>query len=55
MPVIRGGFYDRFNNYYEDGINYNEYSSLNIIVKDVIKESLTIKMMNANKNTVKNA
>jgi hypothetical protein len=55
MPVIRGGFYDRFGNYYEDGINYNEYCSINIVVKDVIRETLSVKMMNSNKNSIKNA
>ena len=55
MPIIRGGFYDRFGNFYEDGINLNEYSSINIIVKDVIRETLSVKMMNQNKTAVKNA
>jgi hypothetical protein len=53
MPVIRGGWYDRYGNYYEDGINYNEYSSVNIIVKDVIRENLAIRMMTSNKDSLK--
>ena len=59
LPVIRGGslsgrqFYDRFGNYYEDGISNSQYCSVNIIVKDVIRESLTVKMMNSNKNSIK--
>jgi hypothetical protein len=59
LPVIRGGsfgskqFYDRFGNYYEDGISDSQYSSVNIIIKDVIRESLTVKMMNSNKNSIK--
>ena len=53
MPVIRGGFYDRFENFYEDGIDYNQYCSVNIIVKDVIRETLSVKINAANKNSLK--
>jgi hypothetical protein len=53
QPIIRGGWYDRFGNYYEDGISYNQYSSVNLVVKEVIRESLSIRMMNANKTSVK--
>jgi len=49
QPIIRGGWYDRFGNYYEDGISYNQYSSVNLVVKEVIRESLPIRMMNSNK------
>ena len=53
MPVIRGGFYDRFGNYYEDGINLNQYCSVNLIIKDVIRETLSVKIMNSNKESLK--
>ena len=51
--LVRGGWYDRFGNYYEDGLNSGEFSSLNIIVKDVIRESLSVKMMNSKKDSMK--
>jgi hypothetical protein len=53
LPVVRGGWYDRFGNYYEDGINFNQYSSINIIIKEVIKETLSVKISNKNKNSIK--
>lgn len=53
LPLIRGGWIDRFNNEYLEGIDYTQYSSVNIIVKDVIKESLSVKMMNKNKQILK--
>lgn len=53
QPIIRGGWYDRFGNYYEDGISYNQYSSVNLVVKEVIRESLPIRMMNSNKTSLK--
>lgn len=54
MPVIRGGWYDRFGNYYEDGINYNQFCSVNIVVKDVIRENLAVRMMASNKKSLTN-
>ena len=53
MPVIRGGWYDRFGNYFEDGLSDSSYSSVNIIVKEVIKETIAIKQMNAKKTALK--
>ena len=53
LPLVRGGWYDRFGNLYEDGLNSGEFSSMNIIVKDVIRESLSVKMMNKNKESLK--
>jgi hypothetical protein len=50
MPVFRGGWYDRFGNYFEDGLSDKTYSSLNIIIKEVIKETISIKQMNQKKN-----
>jgi hypothetical protein len=54
LPVIRGGWYDRFGNFYQDGIDFSQYSSVNIIIKEVIKESLSVRMNNKNKQTVIN-
>ena len=54
MPLIRGGWYDRNNNYYEDTIDDSLLSSVNIIIKDVIQENLAIKLRNSNKTSVKN-
>jgi hypothetical protein len=53
LPLVRGGWYDRFGNFYEDGLNSGEFSSMNIIVKEVIRESLSVKMMNKNKESLK--
>jgi hypothetical protein len=53
LPLVRGGWYDRYGNFYEDGLNSGEFSSMNIIIKDVIKESLSVKMMNKNKGSLK--
>jgi hypothetical protein len=53
LPLVRGGWYDRFSNFYEDGLNSGEFSSMNIIVKEVIRESLSVKMMNKNKESLK--
>lgn len=53
LPLIRGGWYDRFGNLYEDGLNSGEFSSVNIIVKEVIRESLSVRMMNKNKESLK--
>jgi len=53
MPVFRGGWFDRFGNYFEDGLSDKTYSSLNIIIKEVIKETIAIKQMNQKKNEMK--
>jgi len=53
QPIIRGGWYDRFGNYYDDGISHNQYSSVNLVVKEVIRESLSIRMMNNTKTNLK--
>lgn len=53
QPVIRGDWYDRFGNYFEDGISQTSFSSLNIVVKDVVKETTSIRMMNANKDSIR--
>lgn len=53
LPVIRGGWYDRFGNFYQDGIDFNQYSSVNIIIKEVVKETLSVRMSNKNKQSIK--
>ena len=53
FPVFRGGWYDRFSNYYEDGLSTTQYSSVNIIIKEIIKDTVAIKQMNQNKNALK--
>ena len=53
LPIFRGGWYDRFGNYYEDGLSVNQYSSMNIIIKEVIKETIATKQMNQNKDAIK--
>lgn len=52
LPVIRGGWYDRFGNFYQDGIDFNQYSSVNIIIKEVVKETLSVRMSNKNKQAI---
>jgi hypothetical protein len=53
LPVIRGGWYDRFGNFYQDGIDFNQYSSVNIVIKEVVKETLSVKLSNKNKQSIK--
>ena len=52
LPVLRGDFYDRFGNYFEDSIDFNQFCSLNIIVKNVLPETLSIKLSNTNKQSI---
>jgi hypothetical protein len=40
IPIIRGDFYDRFNNYYNSGIVKNGYGCLNVFIKEKIKRTL---------------
>lgn len=54
FPVIRGGWFDRYSNYYEDSIDDKTISSVNIIIKEVIKENLSIKLVNEKKSKIKN-
>lgn len=53
MPIFRGAFYDRSGNYFEDGLSDDTYSSVNVIIKEVIKETTAIKKMNQNKDALK--
>ena len=52
LPVIRGDFYDRFGNYFEDSIDFKQFCSLNIIVSQVLPETLSIQLSNTNKNSI---
>jgi hypothetical protein len=54
MPIFRGGWSDRFGNYYESGVSHSQYSSINIIVKEVIKETIATKQMTHGKNSLNN-
>ena len=53
FPIFRGGWYDRFGNYYESGLSYSQYSSANIIIKEVIKDTIATKQMNKAKSNLK--
>jgi hypothetical protein len=53
MPVFRGGWYDRFGNYYEDGISQTQYSSVNIVIKEVVRDTIAVQQMNQNKKSIK--
>lgn len=55
MPLLRGGWYDRYNNYYEDTVDDNVLSSVNIVIKEVIQENLSIKLRNKAKSDLKNS
>ncbi len=50
QPLFRGGWYDRFNNYYEDSVNTSILSSINIVVKDIIKSSISTQQVIENKS-----
>lgn len=53
LPVFRGGWFDRFGNKYEDGIDPNQFSSVNVVVKETIRETLATKQMMRGKNSLK--
>lgn len=53
LPIIRGGWYDRYSNFYEDGLSTDQFGSMNIVIKDVIRETQTIKMINKSKKSIK--
>jgi hypothetical protein len=50
QPLFRGGWYDRFNNFYEDGVSTSILSSINIVVKDVIKTTIAVQQVIENKS-----
>lgn len=53
LPIIRGGFFDRNGQYYEETPIENKLSSLNIIIKEVIEKDLFIDIMNEKKKQLK--
>jgi len=53
LPVIRGDWFDRFGNFYEDGLSQSQFSSINVIFKETIKETLATKQMVRNKNNMR--
>lgn len=55
MPLLRGGWYDRYNNYYEDTVDDSVLSSVNIVIKEVIQENLSVKLRNKAKTDLKNS
>jgi copper chaperone CopZ len=53
LPVIRGGWYDRYGNYYEEGLSEKDFSSINVIIKSVIPETLSTRITMKNKDSIK--
>lgn len=53
LPVFRGGWYDRFGNFYEDGLSTSQYSSVNLVIKEVIKETIATKQTTKSKKELK--
>lgn len=54
LPIMRGGFTDRNSNYYEDGLNDILFSSVNIMINEVIVQDLASKKMMMEKKNMKN-
>lgn len=40
LPLVRGGWYDRYGNYFNDTIDINSPSSLNIEIKEILTNSI---------------
>jgi len=53
VPIIRGGWYDRNNNFYEEGLSERDFSSVNVIIKSVIPETLSTRITMKNKDAIK--
>ena len=53
VPIIRGGWYDRNNNFYEEGLSEKDFSSVNVIIKSVIPETLSTRITMKNKDAIK--
>ena len=53
VPVIRGGWFDRYGNYYEEGLSDKDFSSINVIIKSVIPETLSTRITMKNKDSIK--
>jgi hypothetical protein len=52
-PVIRGGWYDRFGNFLEDSVSSSSYGSVNIVVKDVIKNTIATQQLIKSKDSLR--
>jgi hypothetical protein len=53
VPIIRGGWYDRYGNLYEEGLSDSDFSSINVIVKSVIPQTLATRITNKNRDSIK--
>ncbi len=53
VPIVRGGWYDRYGNYYEEGLSEKDFSSINVIIKSVIPETLSTRITMKNKDSIK--
>ena len=53
VPIIRGGWYDRNNNFYEEGLSELDFSSVNVIIKSVIPDTLSTRITMKNKDSIK--
>jgi len=53
VHIIRGGWYDRNNNFYEEGLSEKDFSSVNVIIKSVIPETLSTRITMKNKDAIK--
>ena len=53
FPIIRGGWSDRNSVYFEDTASDAEFSSLNVIIKDVIIEDINSQITRQRKANVK--
>lgn len=53
FPIIRGGWSDRNSVYFEDTASDAEFSSLNVIIKDVIVEDINSQIARQRKSDVK--
>jgi hypothetical protein len=42
LPIIRGGFRDRFGNFYSEGLSNEELGSLNVSVKQIVQRPIKI-------------
>jgi hypothetical protein len=53
VHIIRGGWYDRNNNFYEEGLSEKDFSSVNVIIKSVIPQTLSTRITMKNKDAIK--
>lgn len=52
MPVLRGGWYDRFGTYYEDGLSADT-CPLNVFIKETVKDTLSMRISRSNREKLK--